>query len=254
MNDHRHQPLPGSPPTSWTAWARRFALTLGVTLSLVGCDAAQTSATDSDARDDVDAYSGRYNVTFLRDGTVAAIADLELTQGVLAGVITATDGAIFEVRGRVDADGALTYEPHQSSVDGSREQPRGQGQVTPRGVLEGSYALGDRDGLYFGFRYEDLDRPSSAHDGQWALDFELEGQSIGEELITVDKGAFAFDFDALDVEVSGIVTEGGLILAQSAVPELGSIVLTAANASERELDGIFYTLSGQRGAVRGSRR
>jgi hypothetical protein len=232
-------------------WSRidRGSLLIMAALSAAAC-AEEPAEKTADAPVDTRAFDGKYNITFIRDGQFASIADFQMIDGVALGAVVGLGSKVFQTKGTLSSEGVLTTTG--TADDGG--QVEALGQVSTEGLVEGTYTVAGGEGVYFGFEYDDPDTLSTELDGEYRVSFELEGQDVASSTVTIKDGAFALATTSITGEsfnVDGNVLADGHVILRSAVGDLGTGIASSAVIDGTSIRGVYYTNQGQRGTITG---
>jgi len=214
--------------------------------ALCACSSDPADSNEADPR----AFDGRYNFTYIQSGKFISMAEFEIVNGKTAGTIIGSDGKVFATTGTVSASGAV--ETSAVAPDGTHVD--GKGTVSKDGIMEGTYALGTVQGIYFGFRYQDPDALAKTLDGNYKVSFALEGIDVASSKVTIKDGIFVFSTKSITgetFEVEGNVLADGHVIMRNGLGDMGTGIASSAVIDQKSIRGVYYTNEGKRGTITG---
>jgi len=199
-------------------------------------------------------FDGTYNVTCFSQGVSMAVADITVNQSQFEGKIVNTKFQSFNVQGNVLKDGTIQLSNIKASVS---SHVKINGKFNQDGTVEGDYAVGPRNGNFFGFRYSDKDIVSSNYDGKYQIEFNREKMKMASGEFDVKNGTFISQVRSITDEVfkvqGNIINDGRLLLTTAIGNKTTGIAASGKVTKDGIVSGIYYIQTGQKGTFKGKR-
>jgi hypothetical protein len=206
--------------------------------------------------DAITEYDGSYTVSFMCSGFHMANATINVINGTIEGqIIQNVKQQTFKVAGTVSDKGKLKL---YTITTQSEEPVEAVGAIDKKGMIQGSYRVGNRNCKFIGFCYsKNQNDIVTQYDGTYQLDLISGGNNVASFKATIENGQFhriITNINHNTYTIDGKVSKNGRLILNTLFSDMNNgVTVIGCIQKDGSIMGIYSTYNGKKGAFSGKR-